>query len=312
MFSIGIDVGGTNTEIGLVNELGVCVERSSFKTQNYDSPSDYTEKISQSINQFKVNSKKILGVGIGAPNGNFHKGTIEDPPNLAWKGITPLASMIKDRIKKPVVLTNDANAAAIGEMMYGNAKEIKHFVIITLGTGLGSGIVVDGKLLYGHSGFAGEIGHTIVRDEGRDCGCGRKGCLETYASATGIVKTVHELLEKRHVSSVLKGKEEITSKQITEAALSGDSLALEAFDITGEILGKKLADSALYTSPEAFFFFGGLALAGDLIIEPTKRYMEKNILNIYKNKVQILKSGLKENDAAILGASALLINHISI
>jgi len=250
----------------------------------------------------------LKGMGIGAPNGNFYKGTIEFAPNLPWKGTIDLVEKLKQYFNVPIVLTNDANAAAMGEMIYGKAKGLNEFMVITLGTGLGSGIVVDGKVVYGHDGFAGEIGHTIYDPNGRLCGCGRKGCLETYASATGIVLTVGELLLKSTVQTKLREipANKLEAKHIHEEALKGDRLALEAFDYTARILGLKLADSIAHTSPEAIFLFGGLAESGDDILIPTKKYMEENLLNIFKNKVRLEISGLMGKNAAILGAAALI------
>jgi len=250
----------------------------------------------------------VKGIGVGVPNGNYFKGTIEFAPNLPWRGVVPLASLIQDAFTLPTVLTNDANAAAIGEMTYGAARGMKDFIMITLGTGLGSGIVVNGQLVYGHDGFAGELGHVIVFPEGRRCGCGRKGCLETYVSATGIVRTIHELLQSRHIPSLLRDMNPtaITSKTIRDAALKGDALAIEAFEFTGKILGQQLANFVAFSSPEAIILFGGLTRAGDLIFRPTIHAMEENLLQIYKNKIKVLPSELKESDAAILGASALV------
>jgi glucokinase len=253
----------------------------------------------------------VKGIGIGAPNGNYYTGSIEFAPNLAWKGVIPLAEMLDKRMKLPVVLTNDANAAAIGEMLYGAAKGMTNFIVITLGTGLGSGIVVNGELLYGHDGFAGELGHTIVDPEGRTCGCGRKGCLETYASATGIVRTVIEMLDKVDKPSILRkaNTNKLQSKDVFLAAQQGDQLALDAFEYTGKILGLKLADAIAFSSPEAIILFGGLAKAGDYIFTPTKKYMEHFLLAIYKNKVKLLPSLLKKENSAVLGAAALVWAH---
>ena len=310
--SIGIDIGGTNTEIGIVDESGKVYSTGKISTSAYDKVEKYVDDTSKIIEELisKIGfENKIIGIGIGAPNGNYYKGTIEFAPNLKWKGIIHLADMFRERLGIPAYLTNDANAAAIGEMIYGGAKGMKDFVIVTLGTGLGSGFVVNGKLVYGNDGFAGELGHTIVFPEnGRQCGCGRKGCLEAYASASGIVRTVVELLEESEDETQLRNikKENITSKLIADAAKNGDKLALEAFDYTGKILGIKLADTVAITSPEAIFLFGGLAQSGKLIFEPTKKYMELNMLNIFKNKVKLLPSELKGAQAAVLGASALV------
>jgi glucokinase len=250
---------------------------------------------------------RLVGIGIGAPNGNFYKGTIEFAPNLAWKGVVPMTAITEEIFGVPAYLTNDANAAAIGEMIYGGARGMKDFVVITLGTGVGSGFVVNGNLMYGHDGFAGEFGHITVDTQGRRCGCGRIGCLETYASATGIVQTVKELQhELAFQDSVLHKKTEtLTALDITEAAMQGDKLALQAFEYLASILGAKLADVVAITSPEAIFLFGGLAQAGDILLIPVKKYMEANLLKIFQNKVKILPSLLNGSNAAILGAAAL-------
>jgi glucokinase len=313
--TIGIDIGGTNTVIGLIDSSGNIVSENAIETSKYPEVDDYVKELSIAINQClkNVTEQYILkGIGIGAPNGNFYKGTIEFAPNLNWKGVVPLVELLKKYFDVPMALTNDANAAAMGEMIYGKARNLKDFIVITLGTGLGSGIVVDGKLVYGHDGFAGELGHTIYDPEGRLCGCGRKGCLETYASATGIKKTVIELLQKSTENSLLRvlSNEELNSKKIYEAAVKGDKIALEAFDFTARVLGLKLADSIAYTSPEAIFLFGGLALSGDYILKPTKKYMEEYLLKIYKGKVRLEISGLMGKNAAVLGAAALITNTI--
>jgi len=251
----------------------------------------------------------MIGVGVGAPNGNFYSGTIEYAPNLPWKGIIPLAKLMSEKFKLPVTLTNDANAAAIGEMMYGAAKGMKDFIMITLGTGVGSGIVANGQLIYGHDGFAGELGHTIVIPDGRiHEGTGKKGSLESYASATGVRLTSLELLEKSSEDSLLRNinKEDLDSKTVYDAAIKGDKLALEIFEYTGKILGLALANAVMFSSPEAIILFGGLTKAGDLILKPTRKNMEENLIQVFQNKVKILVSHLKESDAAILGASALV------
>jgi glucokinase len=305
----GIDVGGTNTKVGIVDRDGVCLAETVVKTTEYPAAPDFVKAVSGEIDRMKAAGKdlRLTGIGIGAPNGNYYRGTIEHAPNLAWKGIVPLADMFRKLQPVQVALTNDANAAAIGEMLFGGAKGMKDFIVITLGTGVGSGIVVRGELLYGHDGFAGEIGHSIFDPNGRECGCGRHGCLETYASAGGIVRTVFELLAFSRTPSELRelSFSTMTSKHVAEAAARGDKIALAAFDRTGYILGIKLADAVVHTSPEAIFLFGGLAHAGDLIFRPTHRHMEENMLTIFKNKVKLLPSGLKEN-VAILGAAALI------
>jgi glucokinase len=249
-----------------------------------------------------------MGIGIGAPNGNYYSGNIEYAPNLIWKGIIPLTEIIKSIFNLPVVLTNDANAAAVGEMVFGDAKEMDNFLMITLGTGLGSGLVVNGGLVYGHDGFAGELGHVCVKEDGRICGCGKRGCLETYVSATGIKRTVFELLAKEPDNSCFRAVtfNDLDAKQITIAANNGDPIAKKAFKNTGQILGKSLANTVAHISPEAIFLFGGLALAGKWIFDPTKKAMENNLMGVYKNKIQILPSALLHKNIAVLGAAALI------
>ncbi len=310
----GIDIGGTNTAFGFVDRNGKIIFQSSIPTYSDKDAEQLFERLfdemNKSFKQFE-NNYELVGIGIGAPNANYYQGTVESPPNLNWETVNVL-QLVKKYSPLPAAITNDANAAAIGEMIFGAAKGMKNFIVITLGTGLGSGIVVDGKLVYGADGFAGEIGHKIVDYKGRDCGCGRKGCLETYASATGIRRTVFKLIAKTNLESELRGIsfEKLTAKDISDAANRGDKLALEAFDYTAKILGLKLADSVAYLSPEAIILFGGLALAGDLIVSPTKKYMEEYMLNIFKNKVKILPSALPGADAAVLGSSALIWNEI--
>jgi len=312
--AIGIDVGGTNTVFGFVNEAGECVYESSILTHS-DQDADQLfsrlfKKISDDFKKYSDNYE-LIGIGIGAPNANYYKGTVELPPNLNW-GIVNVLEIVKKYSPLPSAITNDANAAAIGEMVFGAAKGMKDFIVITLGTGLGSGIVVNSQLVYGADGFAGEIGHTIVDPNGRECGCGRKGCLETYASASGIRRTVYELIGTTNIPSELRNMSYnvLTAKDIADAANNGDKLALAAFDYTAKILGLKLADSVAHLSPEAIILFGGLALAGDLIFTPTKRYMEEYVLNIFKNKVKLLPSALPGAHAAVLGASALIWNEL--
>jgi glucokinase len=310
--AIGVDIGGTNTCIGLVDEVGNVVGQITIPTETHP---DYTIYLSKLVNALKEvttsngSSAEVIGIGIGAPNGNYYNGTIEFAPNLRFKGIVPVVDFMKKEFPYPqIILTNDANAAAMGEMIYGGARGMRDFIMITLGTGVGSGIVVNGEMVYGHDGFAGEIGHTIVDPQGRECGCGRRGCLETYASAPGIKRTVFELMSTMIEPSSLRefSFNEMSAKKIDEAARKGDPIALEAFEFTGEVLGLKLADAVAHTSPQAIFLFGGLAQAGELILEPVKRYMEEQMLNIYKNKVQVLPSQLPAGDAAILGAAALV------
>ena len=309
-YVVGMDIGGTNTVFGIVDQDGNVVCQDSVKTKAYPIIEDYVNAIGEKLDVLieSVGGKdKINGMGVGAPNGNYYTGNIEFAPNLSWKGIVPLAKLFGERIGVPCKLTNDANAAAIGEMTYGAAKGMKHFIMITLGTGVGSGIVIDGKLVYGHDGFAGELGHVIAVPDGRLCGCGRKGCLETYCSATGIVRTAKEVLTSSYEPSMLRNipESELTSKDIFDCAMAGDAVAKDIFQKTGELLGKSLANFTAFSSPEAFIIFGGLAKAGDLIFKPVKEAMEENMLAVFKNKVKVLPSQLKDADAAVLGASAL-------
>ncbi len=312
-FVAGIDIGGTNTVIGLVNSSGDCIEQATIPTRIDGSFTDFIEKVSQTILQLvEGKNLQLKGIGVGAPNGSYNLGAIVDAPNLVWKGILPVCKELNERLNVPTVLTNDANAAAIGEMLFGAAKDYKHFIVITLGTGLGSGIVIEGKLLVGHDGFAGEFGHTSVKPWGRQCGCGKRGCLETYVSAPGIRRTAFKLLADANQHSILRtySYEQLTAKCITQAALKGDRVAREAFEYTGKILGQKLADLVALFSPQAIFLFGGLSNAGDLIFDPTKRNMEENLFPIFRNKVSLLPSGLKNENAAVLGAAALAWNEI--
>jgi glucokinase len=314
---IGIDIGGTYTKYGIVDREGNCLAESFTNTATHSNFDDYLRDLHAAIStsmQFLRGQVEIKGVGIGAPNGNYYQGSIENAVNLNWRGIIPVAEKVKHYYPGlPVALTNDANAAAIGEMVFGGAKNMKDFVVITLGTGLGSGIVVGGTLVYGHDGFAGELGHVIAQPNGRDCACGRKGCLETYASASGIRRTVYWLLSERMTDSDLRGIcfNNLTAKMISEAALRGDKIALEAFDYTGLMLGSKLADTVSHISPEAIFLLGGLANSRDLIINPTKKHMEESLLPIFRNKVKILLSSLPDMNAGLLGAGALAWNELS-
>ena len=312
--AIGIDIGGTNTAYGFVDILGNCIYESTIPTHAEQNADQLFERLFTEIDKSFIKFDKefeLVGIGIGAPNGNYYNGTVEHPPNLSWENVNVI-DLVKSYSPLPCVLTNDANAAAIGEMIFGAAKGMKNFIVITLGTGLGSGIVVNGELVYGADGFAGEIGHTIVDPNGRECGCGRKGCLETYSSATGICRTVKELLETTDAQSELRKIpfNNVTAKDIADAANRGDKIALEAFDYTAKILGLKLADSVAYLSPEAIILFGGLAAAGHLIFVPTKRYMEEYMLNIFKNKVKLIPSGLPDGNSAVLGSSALIWNEL--
>lgn len=309
-YVVGIDIGGTNTVFGIVDARGSILCSSSIKTQAYNDVEEYANEVCKNLLPLveSVGGKeKIKGIGIGAPNGNYYNGTIEFAPNLPWKGIIHLAEMFEERTGIPTALTNDANAAAIGEMTYGVARGMKDFIMITLGTGVGSGIVINGQMVYGHDGFAGELGHTIIRRGGRPCGCGRRGCLETYCSATGVARTAREFLAERTEESLLRQipVEEIASKDVYDAAVKGDKLANEIFEFTGNILGESLADAIAFSSPEAIILFGGLAKSGDYLLKPLMKSLEENVLNIYKGKTKVLLSELKDSDAAVLGASAL-------
>ena len=310
-YVIGIDMGGTNTAFGIVDARGNVIASSSIKTRKHSNINDYIDELYTEISRLieATDAKdKIQGIGIGAPNANYFTGIIEDGVNLPWSTPIPLADLISEKFGIPTVITNDANAAAIGEMTYGAARGLKDFIMITLGTGVGSGIVINGQMVYGHDGFAGELGHVIMkRNNGRMCGCGRTGCLEAYCSATGVARTAREFLEIRNEPSALRNipVDEITSKDVYDAAIADDKIAKDIFEYTGEILGQALADFASFSSPEAFVLFGGLTKAGDLIMKPVKESLDKNILGCYKGKVKLLVSELKESDAAILGASAL-------
>ncbi len=309
--TVGIDIGGTNTKIGVVNPQGKILAHSRITTTNYPKIADFVAALDSEIRGLleKSGEVELSAIGIGAPNGNYLKGTIEQAPNLAWKGVVPLCDLINKSFPVPVVLTNDANAAALGEMIYGGAKGMRNFIILTLGTGLGSGIVINGELVYGKTGFAGEMGHLTMEPFGRECGCGREGCLETYVSATGIVKTVFELFaERRDPSSLRKiAFDDLTSKMIAEAAESGDQIALAAFEQVAEMLGQAICNAAAFCSPEAIFLFGGLAQAGDLLLDPLNDFVDDNIMGYYRKSFKILPSKLLEADAAILGASALAV-----
>ncbi len=310
----GIDIGGTNTKFGLVDKSGKVLAEGTLETTLYPDIKDFVSALNSAINDLVTGEKtiKMIGAGIGAPNANYHKGTIELAPNLPWKGVVPLGDLIHKKMKVPVSITNDANAAAMGEMVFGGAKNMKNFIILTLGTGLGSGIVINGELVYGHTGFAGELGHTIIVPGGRSCGCGRKGCFETYASATGLVKTALLMLSVMREDSFLRDipPSEMTSKKIAEAALNKDPVALAAMDYTTEKLGFGIINAIVFSSPEAVFLFGGLARAGELLFKPVRKYVEMNVQPIFKGTVRILPSGVPESQAAILGAAALAWNEL--
>ena len=312
-YVIGLDLGGTNSVFGIVDSRGDIKATTSIKTQGYEDVNDY---VAASVEALQLIIDQVGGIdtikamGIGAPNGNYYNGTIEFAPNLSWghNGVVPLAKMFSEKLGIPVALTNDANAAAIGEMTYGVARGMKNFIVITLGTGVGSGIVVNGQLVYGSDGFAGELGHVVVRrEDGRSCGCGRNGCLEAYCSATGVARTARELLETTEEPSLLREMilEDITSLDVSIAAEKGDKLAQHVYQTTGEMLGEACANFAAFSSPEAFIFFGGLTKAGDLLMKPLKESYDKNVLKIYKDKAKFLISGLDGSSAAVLGASAI-------
>ncbi|MBQ0030058.1 MAG: ROK family protein [Bacteroidales bacterium] len=310
-YVIGIDLGGTNTAFGVVDKEGKVIASTSIKTQAYPDLNDYMKALSDAMKKLAKDSvglDKINGIGVGAPNGNFYTGNIEHAANLPWKGIVPFSRMLSEKMGLPVSLTNDANAAAVGEATYGAARNMKDFIMITLGTGVGSGIYVGGKLVYGADGNAGELGHVIVRRNGRQCGCGNKGCLECYTSATGIVRTAREfLLNDTQTPTMLReiSEKEITGLYLTECARKGDKMCLDIFNYTGTILGEALADFVKFSSPEAIILFGGLAKAGTLLSIPTEKAMNDNLMPVFKNKVKLLFSELSGADAAILGASAL-------
>jgi glucokinase len=311
--AIGIDIGGTNTKYGIVNHRGEILQQGDLRTDAHPTIEGFIEALHQALlpimQQQQERDYKIKGVGVGAPNGNYYTGTIEYAPNLHWKGIVPLAKLISEKFWVPCTLTNDANAAALGEMMYGAARGMRDFITITLGTGVGSGIVCNGHLVYGHDGFAGELGHTIIRPGGRKhWSTALNGSLEAYCSATGIAITARELLAESGAESLLRRykPEEITSKIVYDCAVNGDEIAKEVYRFTGQILGESLANFVMFSSPEAIILFGGVIKAGDLIMKPTREHMEKNLLPIFQNKVKLVFSELREADAAILGASALV------
>jgi glucokinase len=309
---IGIDIGGTFTKYGFVDREGEIFAEGKIASDTHADIKHYIEDLKAAIEESNTEEFHVKGIGIGAPNGNYYNGTIEYAPNLKWKGVINLSQLFNKAFEIPAVVTNDANAAALGEMLYGGAKDMKNFIVITLGTGLGSGIVANGQVIYGHDGFAGELGHTIVDPEGRKCGCGRRGCLETYVSVTGIERTVFELLGQETDDSILRNYSynQLDAIMISDAAEKGDKIAKKAFEETGRLLGLKLADAMAHTSPEAIFLFGGLAGAGDLILKPTQKYFEKYLLQVYKGKADIRMSGLQDKNIAVLGAAALMWNEI--
>jgi len=319
--AIGVDIGGTNTAIGVVDKEGNVMVKDNIPTPTHGDIDRYISDLSVAINELIKSVKllsedtEILGIGIGAPNGNYYNGTIEYAPNLKFVGVIHFVKLLRAHFMdlKAIALTNDANAAAIGEMIYGGAKNMKNFVMYTLGTGVGSGLVVNGELVYGHDGFAGECGHTMLIPGGRLCGCGTRGHLEAYCSAPGMKRTAFELMAFSNATDSLlatKSFNELDSKMIFDAAEKGDKIALEVFKLTGKYLGQGLADTVHHLSPEAIFLFGGPTAAGDLIFKPTKEAMEEHLLPIFKNKIKILPSQLKPGDAAIVGASALVWKEI--
>lgn len=311
-YVVGVDVGGQTTKIGIVDENGQVLSQTVIRSDVYGTDAEaYIKALASAIQGVIADAGKegqIRGIGVGAPNANYYTGSIEFAPNLAWAADSPVAfsKLLGAELDLPVVLTNDANAAAVGEMTYGAARGMKNFIMITLGTGVGSGIVIDGHVVYGHDGFAGELGHVCaVRENGRQCGCGRTGCLETYCSATGVARTAREWLDSSDEPSLLRNVENISSKDVYEAAKAGDALALRIFEFTGTILGRQFADFIAFSAPEAIVLFGGLARSKEFLYEPMMKAMNDNVLKIWKDKVKILFSQLKESDAAILGASAL-------
>ena len=309
---IGIDIGGQTTKCGIVDARGTVLSQTVIRSDNFTEVTPFIAELAEALNRIIAEAKaegQIRGIGVGAPNGNYYTGTIESAVNLSWGGtrIIPFAKLLSEQMNGiPVSLTNDANAAAMGEMTYGAARGMKNFIMITLGTGVGSGIVINGEVVYGHDGFAGELGHTCaVRHNGRQCNCGKTGCLETYASAIGVARTAREWLEMSDEPSVLRSLDKISSKDVYEAAKDGDKLALKIFDFTGRILGEKFADFIEFSAPEAIVLFGGLARAKEFLAGPIQKAMDENVLSLWRGKVKLVFSQLKESDAAILGASAL-------
>jgi len=306
----GVDIGGTNTMIGLVDRQGEVRAEGRLSTHEYAFADDFVVALDQKLKEMIAGHDELTltGIGIGAPNANFNKGTIELATNLRWKGIIPMARITEKKTGLRTLITNDAKAAALGEILFGAAKDVKNFIMLTLGTGLGSGIVVDGEVVYGHTGFAGELGHMTVVEGGRVCGCGRRGCLETYASATGLVRTVLALLSDRRDESILRDirSSEITSRRVAEAAAAGDVIAIEALDQTARMIALGIANAVVFSSPETIFLFGGLAQAGDALFEPVRKYADELVQPIFRGTFTVMPSGLPEARAAILGASALI------
>ncbi len=309
-YVIGLDLGGTNSVFGIVDARGNIVATTAIKTQAYPDFDDYVKASVDALMPIidtVGGIEKIKALGIGAPNGNYYNGTIEYAANLVWQGVVPIAKKFEEALGIPVIVTNDANAAAVGEFTYGVARGMKNFIMITLGTGVGSGIYINGQLVLGCDGLAGELGHLTVVPGGRTCGCGRKGCLETYCSATGVARTAREYLDKRDTPSLLRDIKpvDITSFEVYKAAVAGDELAKEIFEVTGSMLGEACANFALFCSPEAFIFMGGLTKAGDLLMKPLQKAYDEHVLSVYKGKAKLMLSGLKDSETAVLGASAL-------
>lgn len=312
IYVVGIDIGGQTTKLGVVDARGTVLSQTVIRTDTHNDVEKYVDELAEALNRIIGESKtegNIRGIGVGAPNGNYYTGTIENAVNISWggSGTIPFAKLLSERMGGlPVALTNDANAAAVGEMTYGAARGMKNFIMITLGTGVGSGIVINGEVVYGHDGFAGELGHTTaVRNNGRTCNCGKTGCLETYASATGVTRTAREWLELTDEPSTLRSLDTISSKDVYDAAKEGDKLALKIFEFTGKMLGRSFADFVAFSAPEAIVLFGGLARAKEFLAKPIEDAMNENLLPLWQGKIKIVFSQLKESDAAILGASAL-------
>lgn len=307
--ALGVDIGGTNVAIGLCDSAGNIHFETNLSTRNIETPEGVVDLISNYIAELNIN-KHLIGIGVGAPNGNYLTGCIDFAPNLPWKGKIELAKLFENKFKKRTFLTNDANAAALGEMIFGQARNYKDFVVITLGTGLGSGIVINGELIYGADALAGEYGHIRVKHNGRLCGCGRKGCLETYVSSTGVVRSINEMVSEHRESSHLIGLDNPSAKDVFEASQNGDKFALHIIDYTAQILGSALADFACFSNPEAYILFGGIAQSGQDFADKVKQYMEENILNIYSNRIDVKSSALHDKNAAILGAASLVWSHL--
>jgi glucokinase len=307
--ALGVDIGGTNTTFGLVDRRGNIVAQSRLRTVGHPTPQAFIAALKSAARPLieKNGVDALVGCGVGAPNGNIHTGEIVHAANMPWKGIIPLARLIEESLELKTTVTNDANAATLGEMMYGAARGMKDFIVVTLGTGVGSGFVSGGQLIYGHDGMAGELGHVIAVRDGRSCGCGRAGCLETYTSATGIVRTAMDWLQGNPSrKSMLRDIPKISAWHIHQAAAAGDAVAAEIFEFTGKMLGLTLADAVAITSPQAIIFFGGLSKAGEMLLGPVRRHLAAALLNIYKGKITVMQSALPDADAAILGASALV------